>query len=843
MAVAGAFSIDEGTVPVTPAAGKRKLYAKSTGFYQIDSAGAETALAGVTSVAGQIGPVVTTAQLVTALDPSFLTPAEGNAAYDPLGAATAAQSNAAADATTKANAAQAFAIQRANHTGTQTSTTISDFVEAAQDAVGALLTTSNTITPTYNDAGNAETFDYREKYASLVTAASKVYNAVTDIGLTYERINGGAAMTDTLPTLAAGDNGWTLHVHNTGTTVAETLTFSAGGAIFPGGGTSYVLNANCRQTFIWTGTKFLFGAGNGNLVKISPGTTPVGAGNIPMFGDTTGRSIGDTGLPYSRLSLFMGDLHFDLVANGGADPNLGANVTTILTNAVATVAAAGGGIVWVPKGNYRLDSQVAMSGNLVTIKGVSRVASKLVRNFAAGGDTIASTGIFNRLETLRMEGASSTLVTANFAFSASAAATNNSLQWVDIIYHHSGVKATGQLCRMEDMNIREMGANAANGQLILIDAFTDQVIRAIVADNPTNPVGFGGLRLTNLSSLIFTDSQIIHCGNGLDMVPSGTNTLPSLYCANTFFDQGFIGINAVPGSGSISRSKFSQVWASGNSIAGVRLNGQNINGFDMLGMDIYGNPIGIEALDATNWSVRNSRLAGNTSAPIRTTAKSYHSFVIADCDLGNSGGFGANAMGPDIQAGTYKRYQIVDNRGLDSNTVKGINDLGSVAAGDQKVVVGNLGHNAVPASIGADVSFTTAEVILTQLRVPAGTRGIGETFLIQMAGTGPLAAGNFTFRVRVGPLGTTADPAAYTSSAGVGVVTGRHGCDLTAVMKTATSVRVEGPCFSNAAVFAPAVGAPPAATAVTTTADWFITLTGTMSASTSIATSGRIAPA
>ena len=47
---------------------------------------------------------------------------------------TAVQSAAASDATTKANAAQAYAIQRSNHTGTQLSSTISDFGTAAAAA-------------------------------------------------------------------------------------------------------------------------------------------------------------------------------------------------------------------------------------------------------------------------------------------------------------------------------------------------------------------------------------------------------------------------------------------------------------------------------------------------------------------------------------------------------------------------------------------------------------------------------------------------------------------------------------------------------------------------------------
>jgi hypothetical protein len=53
------------------------------------------------------------------------------------------------------------ATNRANQTGTQTASTISDFTEAAQDAVGGSLANTNTVNLTYNDAGNAITADAR----------------------------------------------------------------------------------------------------------------------------------------------------------------------------------------------------------------------------------------------------------------------------------------------------------------------------------------------------------------------------------------------------------------------------------------------------------------------------------------------------------------------------------------------------------------------------------------------------------------------------------------------------------------------------------------------------------
>jgi hypothetical protein len=49
--------------------------------------------------------------------------------------------------------------ERSNHSGTQTSATISDFVEAAQDAVGLALANTADVTLSYSDASNQVTAD------------------------------------------------------------------------------------------------------------------------------------------------------------------------------------------------------------------------------------------------------------------------------------------------------------------------------------------------------------------------------------------------------------------------------------------------------------------------------------------------------------------------------------------------------------------------------------------------------------------------------------------------------------------------------------------------------------
>ncbi len=59
--------------------------------------------------------------------------------------------------TATANDTDANLKNRSNHTGTQTSSTISDFTEAAQDAIAALLAGTSGVTLNYNDAANTLT--------------------------------------------------------------------------------------------------------------------------------------------------------------------------------------------------------------------------------------------------------------------------------------------------------------------------------------------------------------------------------------------------------------------------------------------------------------------------------------------------------------------------------------------------------------------------------------------------------------------------------------------------------------------------------------------------------------
>lgn len=75
-------------------------------------------------------------------------------------AQSAAISTASTDATSKANAAQAFAIQRANHTGTQTASTISDFA-ATVATLPAATSGSSTVSGSAISAGSGGGLRYK----------------------------------------------------------------------------------------------------------------------------------------------------------------------------------------------------------------------------------------------------------------------------------------------------------------------------------------------------------------------------------------------------------------------------------------------------------------------------------------------------------------------------------------------------------------------------------------------------------------------------------------------------------------------------------------------------------
>ena len=105
---------------------------------------------------------------------------------------SAVQSAAASDATTKANNAQAFAIQRSNHTGTQTSSTISDFNTSVSGLVNGIyaplsspsfigVPTAPTASSGTNTTQIASTAFVRTEISNLISAAPSALDTLNEL--------------------------------------------------------------------------------------------------------------------------------------------------------------------------------------------------------------------------------------------------------------------------------------------------------------------------------------------------------------------------------------------------------------------------------------------------------------------------------------------------------------------------------------------------------------------------------------------------------------------------------------------------------------------------------------
>lgn len=541
----------------------------------------------------------------------------------------------------------------------------------------------------------------------------------------------------------------------------------------------------------------------------------------------------------------------DIVADFGADPTGAVDATTIIQGAYNSFGSTGG-VLYFPPGTYKVSANITISKPVITM-GAGRSIS-VINMVTATGDmfTMVSGSQGAGFEQMRLSANTAGLRTAGYAMDFGAQ-PNVYMQQCDILFQWAGVKSSGALQFLDDVNIREIGANAANGNSVLVNSTGDRYLRRLTMDQAARTVDFAGIRINQCSSCVIADSNIIHCGTALDITANaGIGTaVASVYAVNTFFDTSVIGstITCATGTDTVQRVTFVRSWFSTHTTAGVVLGHANVNSVDFIGCEFYQEPHGIRADACTEWAVRSSRFAGCTTNAIRTTAGATHSFTIADNFIGNGAGFGANAQGINIQAGAYNRYQVLDNRGLDTNTTPGIIDLGTTTYPQDKNISNNMGG---PLAIGPltkiVTAFTTAgttEQVVFSARVRANTLVAGSVFRVFIAGQSS-STGTVAARIRLGVNGTTADNGAIlvTSAAQVANQWGSVEGYVTMVTLGASGSASGYAKFTGgAAVASPAAsayGALAGSAVVNTTTDVFVTLTLTVSIGTFTVRNGYI---
>jgi Pectate lyase superfamily protein len=509
---------------------------------------------------------------------------------------------------------------------------------------------------------------------------------------------------------------------------------------------------------------------------IAPGsiasTTSLTAGN--GFTVTTGTSN------INGTALFKGPTPWADVVAYGADPTGSASSVAAFNAAIASIPV--GGIVWIPVGTYKIDSPITVSTPHIRFCGASRTDC-ILNNTQVTGNTINLNTFYGGCENLTFTAPANTN-TAGFAIGMTTSSDFSYVWRCDIQNMYNGIHLIGNLSYAEDISFATFSNAASGGSCIVVDSGSANIwIRKIKTNNGGTITGFAGIRFINVSAALVSDCQLIGATTAMSIEPTVGLTVPSIEVVNTFFDTSTTGLS-VTGAGTPARCKFTNCWFSSQTTAGITFNNANMTGFTFDNCDFYGNGIGIQALAATDWCVMNSRIAGNTTAGIQTTAAAAHSFMILGCTIGPTGVFGANGNGINIQSGTYASYRIRDNIGLQGNTTPGITDSGVVANQNQKDVGNNLGatiKGLISANTAATGAINTAETIVAGGKavngatavIPANSLQIGNVIRVTMHGTCTSTAANVsTFTLRMGTAGTTGDASVATAATSVAATSG-----------------------------------------------------------------------
>lgn len=695
MALPGALNFPEGTTPSTPAAGRRKLYPKSDGWYQVDSAGTEAPIAnGVASVGTADGTLVNggtaTARTLKRA------PITGDVAI-PDASNTATLASVGPGATGPLGGASVAPIVTIDAKGRVTALTSATITPAA---IGAPAGSGTSVGTHSGSSSGTNTGDQTITLSGAVTGT------------------GTGAITTTRGTEAAN----------------TVLANATAGVATP---TAFALAAST----------FLARAAAGNITAAA--ITAVGFAMLAATDASAQTALINVasatlnGLQSTANFKKQRDEFTDLVNDLGCDPTGSVDATSIIQTWINGLANSGVGYI-KPDCRIRVDGPVNVTKEVRFLGGERRTSIIGTGNATNTQFDVTADGCV--FENLRFEAGTTaqnlSLRSAGYCVDVDATSNGSGFYKVDVIGHWSSINLEGQLGFVDDCNIREYGALAGSGQCIRVNtpgAGGDTIIRRVLTDNGSNIAGWAGIRVIQCASLIIDACNIIHATENLCIQPANAGTVPSLKVSNSFFDTGTYGLRFNPtGTGVWYRSEFINCWFGSNSVAGIAFSSAQFDGIVFTNCDILGNPVGVDAnAGGGSWTLNGGcQIAGASTAGIRLAASAGHFPVIQGNRIrpqAVGGAFGVNAVGIIIGAGTYLGC-VIQNNDVSGNTSPAT--IGAVTVADWKNyrITDNTGINPR----GSALAVTTPAVPATTVAA-TNTTGSRVLILMKCAATAPTA--------------------------------------------------------------------------------------------------------
>jgi hypothetical protein len=432
------------------------------------------------------------------------------------------------------------------------------------------------------------------------------------------------------------------------------------------------------------------------------GTGSISGLTAPAF--TSAAISYDTSVSYSQGTLGLALQTVTNVKNApyNAKGDGSTDDTTAIQAAITAVATAGGGVVFIPPGSYKITGAFTIAGNGVRIVGAGMYATRL-RHFNTDSGTFRVTVDVDYFEIadLTVEHDVTATATAGFVIQTEASGILgglvNRFRTVGVFAVAKNTITSGSV---NNVTFRDCICLATIKYGLWLQYTVDWILDSCIFEIASRNANTAGMVIESANDGLYTNKVLFLSGEKGTVCQSTLGTGSRHF----FFEQTAwdgAGVNALELS-ALRRSRFVNCWFASvySTCNGVNINGSanyglifsaciflNIAGHGAL---IQGGAtdINFSACQFTDWGVA----AAATYSGIITAANAGTRFSVVNCQFFADSDFSGNPWrGVTVNSGAYDTYLIQGNTG------SGLTGALIVDAGTSSTarVVDNIGYNPV----------------------------------------------------------------------------------------------------------------------------------------------------